>query len=188
MNAPRSADAGAAASRRARHAAVFAVILVAQFGVFETALRVWGHSEAAPAFQGLFEADAAAGYRLKPNARGRFATSEFDTEIHINAQGIRDDEPIGPKPADERRILLLGDSLVLSGQGPLSPTLGALPERRLNRHRSAPRYRVINAGVQGYGPVEELLFFRSIAARFEPDLVLDTVFVGNDAEEAVRSA
>jgi len=188
MNAPRSADAGAAVSRRARHAAVFAVILAVQFGVFETALRVWGHSEAAPAFQGLFDGDAAAGYRLKPNARVRFATSEFDTEIHINADGVRDDEAIGPKPANERRILLLGDSLVLSVQVPFSRTFGELLERRLNARGSADHYRVINAGVQGYGPVEELLFFRSIAARFQPDLVLETIFVGNDAEEAVRSA
>ena len=85
MNAPRSADGSGAVSRRARHAAIFAAILAVQFGVFESALRVWGHSEAAPAFQGLFDADASAGYRLKPNARVRFATSEFDTEIHINA-------------------------------------------------------------------------------------------------------
>jgi len=188
MSAPRSADASAAVSRRARHAVVFAVILAAQFGVFETALRVWGHSEAAPAFQGLFDGDPATGYRLKPNARIRFATSEFDTEIHINAEGVRDDEPIGPKPANERRILLLGDSLVLSVQVPFSQTFGELLERRLNARGSAYHYRVINAGVQGYGPVEELLFFRSIAARFQPDLVLDTLFVGNDAEEAVRSA
>ena len=188
MNAPRSADASAAASRRARHVVVFAVILAAQFGVFETALRVWGHSEAAPAFQGLFDGDAAAGYRLKPNARVRFATSEFDTEIHINAEGVRDDDPIGPKPANERRILLLGDSLVLSVQVPFSQTFGELLERRLNARGAAYHYRVINAGVQGYGPVEELLFFRTIAATFQPDLVLETVFVGNDAEEAVRSA
>ena len=49
-------------------------------------------------------------------------------------------------------------------------------------------YRVINAGVQGYGPVEELLFFRRVAKAFEPDLVIETIFVGNDAEEAVTSA
>ncbi|MEO7272754.1 MAG: hypothetical protein ABIX28_15415 [Vicinamibacterales bacterium] len=188
MNAPRRADARAAVSRRVRHAVVGAVILAAQFGVFETALRLWGHSEAAPAFQGLFDDDPAAGYRLKPNASIRFTTSEFDTEIHINAEGVRDDEPIGPKPAHERRVLLLGDSLVLSVQVPFDQTFGELLERRLNARGSADHYRVINAGVQGYGPVEELLFFRSIAATVQPDLVLETVFVGNDAEEAVRSA
>ena len=38
-------------------------------------------------------------------------------------------------------------------------------KRRSTRADRPIHYRVINAGVQGYGPVEELLFFRSIAAR-----------------------
>jgi hypothetical protein len=188
MNGTRSTEPGAAASRRARHLAVFLLILAAEFGIFEAALRVWGHSEAAPAFQGLFDGDPAAGYRLKPNARVRFTTSEFDTDLRINATGVRDDEEIGPKGRDERRIVLLGDSLVLSVQVPFSQTFGELLERRLNARPSLYRYRVINAGVQGYGPIEELLFFKSIAATLQPDLVIETVFVGNDAEEAVKSA
>ena len=78
---------------------------------------------------------------------------------------MRDDEEIGPKAPDERRIVMLGDSLVLSVQVPFAQTFGELLERRLNARPSAYRYRVINAGVQGYGPVEELLFFRAIAPR-----------------------
>src|SRR6185436_11659040 len=91
-------------------------IAAAQFAVFEVALRTWGHSEAAPAFQSLFIPDPAIGYRLRPGANVRFATAEFDTRIAINAQGVRDDEPIGPKPPNERRIVVLGDSLVMSVQ------------------------------------------------------------------------
>ena len=173
-------------SHRARHLAAFGLILLAQFGVFEAALRTWGHSEAAPAFQGLFIYPET-GYRLNPNARVRFTTSEFDTEIRINGSGLRDDEEIGPKPPNERRIVLLGDSLVLSVQVPFSQTFGELLERRLNADPSPYRYRVINAGVQGYGPVEELHFFESMAATLQPDLVIETIFVGNDAEEASRT-
>ena len=174
------------ASHRARHLAAFGLILLAQFGVFEVALRTWGHSEAAPAFQGLFIYPET-GYRLNPNARVRFTTSEFDTEIRINGSGVRDDEEIGPKPPNERRIVLLGDSLVLSVQVPFSQTFGELLEHRLNADPSPYRYRVINAGVQGYGPVEELHFFESMAATLQPDLVIETIFVGNDAEEASRT-
>jgi lysophospholipase L1-like esterase len=187
MNGTRTADRSAA-SRRARHLAALLLILAVQFGLFEAGLRLWGHSEAAPAFQGLFEDDLHAGYRLKPHARVRFTTAEFDTDIRINGSGVRDDEEIGPKTHDERRIVLLGDSLVLSVQVPFSQTFGELLERRLNARAATERYRVINAGVQGYGPVEELLFFRSLVPRLQPDLVIHTVFVGNDAEEAVRSA
>jgi lysophospholipase L1-like esterase len=158
-----------------------------QFVAFEAGLRTWGSSEAGPAFQGLFANDPVIGYRLKPGADVRFATVEFDTRIKVNSTGVRDDEEIGPKSADERRILILGDSLVLSVQVPFSQTFGELLEARLNSRGSRYRYRVINGGVQGYGPVEELLFFRSIAPVIQPDLVIETLFVGNDAEDAVTS-
>ena len=163
-------------------------IAAAQFAVFEIALRAWGHSEASPAFQMLFMPDPVLGFRLRPGARTRFVTAEFDTAIAINAQGVRDDAEIGPKPANERRIVVIGDSLVLSVQVERQQTFCKPLEDSLNKNGSAIRYRVINAGVQGYGPVEELLFFRRVARAFQPDLVIHTIFVGNDAEEAVTSA
>lgn len=163
---------------------VFLLIVAAQFGVFEAALRVWGSSEAAPSFQGLFMPDPDTGHRLKPGARIRFQTAEFDSQIAINNVGVRDDEDLGPKAPDERRIVILGDSLVLSVQVPQRQTFSELLESRLNSNQARYRYRVINAGVQGYGPVQQWLFFKSLAARLDPDIVVATVFVGNDAEEA----
>ena len=40
---------------RLRHLVLFVLIATVQFAIFEVALRTWGSSEAAPAFQGLFE-------------------------------------------------------------------------------------------------------------------------------------
>ena len=127
------------------------------------------------------------GYRLKPHARTHFATSEFAVDIAVNGAGFRDDEESGPKAANERRILLLGDSLVLSVQVPFAADVRRAARASPEQPAVRVRYRVVNAGVQGYGPVEEQLFFRSIAAKFEPDLVVPVVFVGNDAEEAYSS-
>jgi lysophospholipase L1-like esterase len=176
------------AKQRLRLLLLFAAIAGAQFAVFETALRMWGSSEAAPTFQGLFDGDARLGYRLKPNARIRFTTAEFETDLAINSIGVRDDEELGPKRPGERRVVILGDSLVLSVQVPFAQTFGELLESRLNASHQSGSYRVINAGVQGYGPVEEALWFEQLAPQIQPDLVLVTVFVGNDAEEAARSA
>lgn len=173
---------------RLRHLALFALIAVGQFFVFELALRTWGSSEAAPAFQGLFEGDPRTGFRLRPNARVRFTTAEFETDLAINGVGVRDDEEIGPKAPDEKRVVILGDSLVLSVQVPFEQTFGERLEAWLNAHASGGRHRVINAGVQGYGPVQEALFFEALAPRVQPDLVIVTVFVGNDAEEAYQAA
>jgi hypothetical protein len=170
---------------RVRRLALLVLVFGVQFALFEVALRTWGSSEAAPAFQGLFANDPIVGYRLKPGARIRFATAEFDTRIAINSAGVRDDEEIGPKSADERRILVLGDSLVLAVQVPFQKTFCELLEQRLNSGSARVHYRVINAGVQGYGPVQELLIFRSLLPIVKPDLVIDTLFVGNDIEDAV---
>ena len=175
-------------ARRLRHALLFAAIVLAQFFLFETGLRVWGHSEADASFQSLFIPDRAVGYRLRPGASARYVTSEFDTRITINDQGVRDDHDIGPKPANERRIVVLGDSLVLSVQVSEQQTFCSLLEERLNRTGGSIHYRVINAGVQGFGPVEDLLFFREVARAFQPDLVIVGIFAGNDAEDAFANA
>ena len=173
---------------RLRRALLFLAIVGAQFGLFETGMRRWGGSEASPAFQQLFMNDPVLGYRLRPGARVRFRTPEFTATITVSEDGVRAEEPLGPKMPGERRIVILGDSLVLSVQVDYPQTFVALLEERLNRAAPAgTRYRVINAGVQGYGPVEKLLFFRRVARALEPDVVLFGVFVGNDAEQALAS-
>jgi SGNH hydrolase-like domain, acetyltransferase AlgX len=160
------------------------VILAVEFAVLEAGLRVRGGTEASPAFQQLFMDDAVVGHRLRPNARARYTTVEFSTDLAINAQGVRDDADIGPKAPDERRVVVLGDSLVLSVQVPLAETFCKRLEARLNAADDRHHWRVINAGVQGYGPVDDWLFYDHVASTFQPDVVLVVVFVGNDAIEA----
>jgi len=163
---------------------VLLVLLLVEFAVLEAGLRVYGSFEGTTTFQSLFTSDPDVGVRLRPGASIRYTTVEFTTDIAVNAQGVRDDEPIGPKPSGERRIVVLGDSLVLSVQVPLAQTFCENLERRLNARGGPDRWRVINGGVQGYGPVQEWFFFDKIAAAFQPDVVLIVAFVGNDAIEA----
>jgi lysophospholipase L1-like esterase len=174
---------------KASRLALFVAILLVQFGLFEAALRLASGSEAAPVFQQLFMQDAEmGGYRLKPGASAHFKTTDFETDIVINSSGTRGPE-IPAKPAGEKRIAVIGDSLVLSVQVQYNQTFCALLEKRLNDHRTPaePRYRVINAGVQGYGPVEELNFYERVVKPLQPDVVLVAVYVGNDAIEAFDS-
>jgi len=168
----------------ARAALLLGLIFTAELAILEAALRTYGGSEAASSFQALFMQDPRIGHRLRPGTETTYTTVEFSTHLAINAQGVRDDEPIGPKAPGERRIVLLGDSLVLAVQVPFAETFGERLETRLNAADPAHTWRVINAGVQGYGPVEDWLFFEHVAAAFEPDIVLPVVFVGNDAVEA----
>jgi lysophospholipase L1-like esterase len=166
-----------------RRLLIAAVILVAEFAVLEAGLRVHAAFEGTTTFQSLFMDDPVVGTRLRPNARIQFTTDEFTAEVAINEQGVRDDRPIGPKPPGERRIVVLGDSLVLSVQVSFEDTFCQRLERRLNA-AGGVRWRVINAGVQGYGPVQEWLLFDKVVAAFEPDVVLVMPFVANDAIDA----
>jgi hypothetical protein len=163
---------------------VLAALFAGEFVVLEASLRWHGGSEASPEFQALFTDDNEVGHRLRPNAHARYTTAEFSTDLKINAQGVRDDADIAPKPADERRVVILGDSLVLSVQVPLEETFGKRLEARLNAEDRAHHWRVINAGIQGYSPVEEWLFYEHVASAFQPDIVIVVAFVGNDAVEA----
>jgi len=173
---------------RQRKAFLLILILVIQFALLEAGLRVYGSFEGTTTFQSLFTSDPHVGVRLRPGASIRYTTVEFTTDIAINAEGVRDDEPLGPKPVGERRVLVLGDSLVLSVQVQQAQTFCEDLERRLNARGGDERWRVINGGVQGYGPVQEWFYFDKIAAAFQPDVVLIVAFVGNDAIEAADAA
>jgi len=163
-------------------------VVLVQFGLIEAGFRLRGGSEAAPEFQRLFTPDPVLGYRLKPGATARFTTAEFDSRITINQAGVRDRE-IEPKAPGERRLVVLGDSLVMSVQVPLEETFVARLEQRLNASAVPPAtYRVINAGVQGYGPVEEYLFHRDVTSALQPDVVILGLYPGNDAVEAAATA
>ena len=81
---------------------------------------------------------------------------------------------------------MLGDSLVLAVQVPLAADILQAARAAAERARRPTHYRVINAGVQGYGPVEDALFYERVAAKLQPDLVVVVIFVANDASRGLR--
>lgn len=157
------------------------------FGLLEVVLRLIDAGETSVEFRSLFMPDPELGHRLRPGAHVRYRTSEFSTDIDINRLGVRGEE-IGKKAENEFRILVLGDSMVLGLQVPLAHTFCQILQTRLNQTAVSPRhFTVVNAAVQGYGPVEEYLWFTRISPLVEPDLVIVTIFVGNDAVDAAAS-
>ena len=168
-----------------RRLLLIGIILVGQFAVLEAGLRMFGGTEASPDFASLFMPDDRIGYRLRPDTSIRYSTTEFSNILTINSQGVRDTEPIGPKGQTERRVLILGDSYVFAVQVPIEQTFVERLEVRLNDEDPARHWRAINGGVQGYGPVEQWLFYRDVASTFAPDVVLIVVSVANDAIEAL---
>ncbi len=105
--------------------------------------------------------------------------------VRINALGLRGAEVALPKPADERRVLVVGDSYTAAVQLPEERIFTSLLAGALNRARPGTRYRVVNGGVNGAGTAEELLFFQHRGVTLTPDVVV-LQYAFNDLDDTRR--
>lgn len=100
-----------------------------------------------------------------------YAQSEFDHAWVTNGEGIRDvDHPIA-KPADEYRIVVLGDSFTEGVGAAFSDSYPQVLARTLAAHVHRP-IRVISGGVAGSDPIFEYFLFTRRLLKYQPDLVI----------------
>jgi lysophospholipase L1-like esterase len=140
-------------------------------------------AEARTVQTGLFVADDAAGYIMRPHYTGRVSGLDFDQTFQTNARGLRGPD-LGPKAPGEFRIVVLGDSIVFGGQVPEEKRLTEQLESILHKDGRS-RIRVVNAATPGWGTINEAGYLGSNADWLEPDLVVAAVYIGNDIEENV---
>ena len=114
-----------------------------------------------------------------PGTSGWLKSQEYVTRVDINSRGLREREIAYDKPADIRRIIVLGDSFVAGAEVPVEATLTRRLEARLNAG-GAETTQVINAGVRGFGTAQEYLLLKHEALRYSPDLVAVVFYTGND--------
>jgi len=117
-----------------------------------------------------------------PYSGGTFHSdfNEFEAEVRINARGLRDREIGYDNPERAFRILSLADSFGEALQVNLEQTYHKQLEQRLTQSLGRP-VEVINAGVGGWGTDQEAIFYVAEGFRYEPDVVLLTFFIRNDA-------
>jgi lysophospholipase L1-like esterase len=123
----------------------------------------------------MHQADERLGYRLVPNYETRHQTSDFDTFIKINSEGLRDYEHRKDKDSTTFRILVLGDSITFGLGVNIDESYPKLLEAMLNQNLTGgaqKKYEVINAGVDGYGTAQEYLYLQELGNRYRPDLVI----------------
>jgi hypothetical protein len=141
--------------------------------VLELALR---------AYSGLFFAkmmilDDSLGWRHAQNVSKIFRNEDSDyVPVRQNANGQRGTYYGLVKPAGKYRILALGDSFVEGVQVREEELFSARLEKM------DPELEVMNAGVGGYGTVQEYLYLTREGLRFHPDLVL-LMFYDNDLSD-----
>jgi lysophospholipase L1-like esterase len=108
-------------------------------------------------------------YTLRPGSC-RFSNREYDTTLHVNSQGLRDDEEALAAP----EIVVLGDSFAMGwgvGQDEAFPQV----LRRLSGRR------VLNTGVPSYGTVREVRLLDRLDTSRLRFLVVQ--YSSNDSEE-----
>lgn len=158
------------------------VAILATFAIGEAALRFFVH--AAPQLEvDIYQREPDGRLGLRPNLARRHVTPLWDVEIRTNARGRRDSTDLAGDEADEVRgtvVLGLGDSQAFGWGVEEDEAFYSLVENL------APALTVVNAAVPGAGPPDYLRAFRALAPDVRPDVVVVSIFVGNDFSEAAR--
>ena len=155
------------------------LVLVVLLGLLEIIGQVvaWLH----PSYEVLFlQPDRKLGWKQVPNLSWTWAghywyAADFSVPIKTNPSGFRDLPRQFSKPANTKRIALLGDSLIEEVQVPFEKTAGSLLEQKLNASQHTPnqseKWEVLNFGISGYGIGQCLLAYEEYAQKFSPDYV-----------------
>jgi lysophospholipase L1-like esterase len=101
-------------------------------------------------------------------------------EVRTNSLGLRMDAELDLSRTDRRRVLLVGDSFTFGEGLDVEHNFASLLQAAFDRERR--RVDVINAGVGGWGTLQEVAFVRDHLHDFRPDAVVLT-FCGNDPDD-----
>ena len=136
----------------------------------------------------LTERDPVVGQRNLRSFSGEVFNAEAGRRVPVrfNSVGFRGPEWSVEKPPGVRRIAILGDSMVAALGVDEDSTMAQQLEAMLNREHPAIRWEVLNFGVSGASPGQELVLYREVVARYNPDVVVEAFFVGNDLADNSR--
>lgn len=165
--------------RQATPVLLLAASTAVALGVAEVGLRLVNPQIFPVIPRGLFT-DRPDGLRvLTPGFEGVISRAEFHAPVGISDFGVRGPGP-GVRGENTLRILALGDSQTF-GFGVMDHETYAVYLQELLAARYPDRHvEVINAGVPGYGTVDEVIWLRERGAEVDPDLILAQFLSVND--------
>ena len=164
---------------RAGNAGLVLISIVVAFALVEAGLRAADFS-----YPSLYLTDEVAGARLRPGAEGWYR-EEGEAYVRISTDGWRDRIHAKHKPANTKRIAILGDSYAEALRDIGRRHILASIKQQLNACRPFGNMTVeaMNFGVSGYGTAQELLLLRNRIWTYSPDIVLVAFDHGNDVRD-----
>jgi lysophospholipase L1-like esterase len=169
-------------SRALRDIVVQAAILLVTFAAIELMLRMVdlrflreGHH---PGYSVIHSYDPTLGWLPTANSAATFVGSRT-IQVSHNSLGLRDIEhDRTPKPT----IMFVGDSFVWGYDVEADDRFTELLRPRL------PAFRVVNAGIMGYGTDQEYLLLQRLWSKVDPDVVVLMFCVTNDRADNSSNA
>jgi len=160
-----------------RKLTLLALTILAIAGLLEAGTRLF-----TPLVAPLYVNHPVLGKTYVPGADETVYVPECDCRVRLrfNREGLRDRDRPYQKPPGVRRVALIGDSMIAAMATEEHNTAARLLEELLNAPGAAARWEVLNFGISGSSTGQELLMYREIAARYDPDIVLCAVYTGND--------
>jgi hypothetical protein len=114
------------------------------------------------------------GFLGRPLRHHTVETSDYSFMVESDSRGFANAEP-WPDRAD---IVFLGDSLLTGGGVGIDKQLTTLVAKR------ASGRSVVNLGLPGASPLQQLLVFRRFGAQLQPKLVVACLYVASDVDNA----
>ena len=164
-----------------------ALTLVLSVGVSLVVAEVLLRAVLGPRFLGIYQRDDRVLYRLIPGAERVNVLPQMNggavIRYRINSQGFRGAE-LAPR-GESTRVLVYGDSFI---QGDFAQTAETFTEQLRGQlsSRTGKSVEVVNAGVAGYGPDQELRRMEQELPTLKPNLVIVAIYAGNDFGDLLR--
>ncbi len=106
-------------------------------------------------------------YGLRPNSESVCKHQNGNIFYKINSKGLRDKEIAYKKKEEEKRILILGDSVSFGYKASRDELFSHYLEKKLGKN-----YTVINSSVGGYNTFNELEYLKAEGIKYNPDVVI----------------
>lgn len=103
--------------------------------------------------------------------------------LRFNREGFRGPDREPEKPAGTCRIAVIGDSHIAAIATPEEQTLVARLEALLDDATSNQHWEALNFGVSGGSTAQEMVVYKKVALRYDPDVIVLAFFEGNDLSD-----